>query len=115
MISNWSILKDYINSKQIDDEIKRMTFKNEISKGLTKSSFDVYCKYLTTLYVLEKTEPGTYKVLQHIPKKMNTSLVFMMLSMEKSWERWFIPIEERVANISHKLVQKRVSDISDIK
>ena len=115
MISNWSVLKDYINSKPINCEIKRKLFKDEVPKGLTKASFDVYCKYLTTLYVLENTEPGTYKVLQYIPKKMNTSILFMMLSIEKSWERWFIPIEERVSNITYKLIQKRVSEISDIK
>ncbi len=115
MVSNWSTLKEYINSKPINSEIKRKTFKIEVPKGLTKASFDVYCRYLSTLYVLEITKPGTYKILQYIPKKMNTSIVFMMLSMEKSWERWFIPIEERVINITYKLTQKRVSEISDKK
>ena len=113
--SNWSTFKEYINSKSINDEIKRRTYKTEVPKGLTQPSFDLYCRYLTTLYLLEKIKPGTYKILQHIPKLMNSSVLYMLIDSEKDWQRWFIPIEGRVDNILHKIVQKRVSDISDIK
>lgn len=56
--SNWGIFKSYINSKPLDSNIYRNTFQNDISIGLSKSSFDMYCKMLTNLFVFEKVALG---------------------------------------------------------
>lgn len=97
--SNWGVFKSYINSKSLNSLIYRSTFHNDISKGLSKSSFDMYSKILTKLFVFEKIELGCYKILQLIPKQMNTSMMFILLNKEQNWERWGSPIEDRVYRI----------------
>ncbi len=94
MINNWLNLKIYINDKKINTIITR----KETPENITKSSFDHYCVDLTILHILEKVGPGNYKILQHIPQKMNTIILHLLLNEKEHWKKWFILIEDRVEN-----------------
>ena len=83
--TNWGIFKSYINSKPLNSKIYRKTFQDDVCKKLTKGSFDMYCKMLTRLFVLEKDGLGCYKILQQIPKQMNTSMIIVLLDREQNY------------------------------
>lgn len=96
MESNWSVFKEYINSKKIGNKIYRKLVKEEIKKHITMSSFDRYCRCLTKLCMLEYTGRGKYILKQHIPERMNTTIMLELLSKYPHWQYWFMPIEDRV-------------------
>ena len=113
MQNNWATFKRYINSKQIGDKIFRKTFKSEVDGYLTFGSFYKYCKHLHTLHMLEKhDDPGCWVIKQHIPDKMNTVVLFELLSKYQRWQHWFIPIEERVDSICKTICSDRVTEKS---
>jgi hypothetical protein len=97
MESNWSALKEYINSQPRGALIKRKEVLEEVNKNkyLSAGSFDRYCKMLNQLAILDKTYRGEYQIIQHIPEAMNT-VVLLNLVSRPSWKDWFIPVEERV-------------------
>jgi hypothetical protein len=98
MDSNWSVLKEYINSQPRGAIIKRKDVLEEINKTkkLTAGSFDRYCKMLNQLAILDKTWRGEYQIIQHIPQAMNT-VVLLNLVSRPSWKDWFISVEDRVS------------------
>lgn len=99
MESNWSVLKEYINSQPRGAIIQRKNVLEEVNKTkkLTAGSFDKYCKMLNQLAILDKTWRGEYQIIQHIPEAMNTVVLFNLIS-RPSWKDWFIPVEDRVSS-----------------
>lgn len=69
-MSNWSSIKNFINSKN-DNEI---IYRRELIKECNFNSIDTIRRSLTLLGFLKQTDKqGTYIKIKNIPDKFNTS------------------------------------------
>lgn len=93
--SSWDEIVNYINSKDVGYCFARKELHLNL-KDIYKSTIDGYIIRLITVGILEKPERAQYKLIAKIPKKLNTSVLWVMLNGDRGWQKWFIPIEERI-------------------
>ena len=80
--SNWNIIKEYINSKNIGDLINRTKYIEEVNEYLAVTSFDMYCNRLCKISILKRLKPGNYEIVKQIPKTITTTKLKMSLTAE---------------------------------
>ena len=100
----WELMKEYINDHiKIGNKFTRKDMLNYIYPNIgsddmcyIKNTPDNYRCLLTNVEILKATnEPGIYIKLQNIPDNLTTSKLKKIVA-DKSWRKWFIPINERI-------------------
>lgn len=90
---HWDFIKKCINSHNLNSNISKYEYAHENPE--TSVSFVYYCVKLLHIGVLERSLPGTFKIIQHIPNEM-TNKMLLHFETEPSWKSWFMKIENRV-------------------
>lgn len=94
--STWEYVKKKINQRPVGKHVYRKFLINHIKAK--PATIDSYVYTLILIGFLVKVKPGKYQVIQHIPKKMSLTKA-RELAYDKTWKKWFIPLEERIQNI----------------
>lgn len=97
--STWEYIKRKINQRPVGKHVYRQFLIKHIKAK--PATIDSYVYTLILIGFLVKVSPGKYQVMQHIPKKMSLTKA-RELAYDKSWKKWFIPLEERL-----KMLDKR--------
>ncbi len=100
--SLWELMKNYINNIKIGNKFTRKDMLTYIYPSINDDDIrhientpDQYRSLLTNVEILKATDkPGIYIKLQNIPDNLTTSKLKKIVG-DKSWRKWFIPIEER--------------------
>ncbi len=98
--SIWSLLKNYVNSLEINTIFNRnnllsCVYVDEVVKPITacQTTVDQYRRYLTIGKMLERVSQGEYKKLKNIPEHLSIHKLKNHVYGD-SWKTWFIPIED---------------------
>ena len=95
VVSKWSMIKEYINSKNIGDIILRQDLIHHVYdgpmparyRGSYGSTIDNYRKLLTNLGILEWVDRGQYKLHHYIRNELTTVHIRLLVQNGFTFEK----------------------------
>lgn len=92
----WKLLKNYINSLEMDQQFTRKDLLDLIEDFEYFGSMDFYRYLLTKLEYIDSIRPGLFIKKDVIPENATLALIRTFADdSEDSWIAWFVPKEDR--------------------
>lgn len=100
--NHWNEFKEYINSQDIGyifnvkETVKLL--------DIPYATINIYRQYLTEIGILEYIKQSHYKIIIHIPERMNSNILFKLFSKKKynkrdDWKSWFLSMDDKITNL----------------